>query len=262
VRGQHLRTPHPTNIIRAKIIHKKKNMLQLTPDQIHHCRRVVTTLQRHQAEIMPVLRAPYAGTSPYWFTFSENNPDLSDIDMAHPEQLQNYITSTVAAAGQAFGVGHYNEDRVIYQQSSLFQDGTAEPRSVHLAYDLWLPVGTPLYAPLSATIHSVQNNNRFLDYGATIILEHMLDDVRFYSLYGHLALRSLADKVPGQAITQGEEFAWIGAPNENGQWAPHVHAQIICDLLGRSGDFPGVARPSERDYYTTLCPDPSLLFNY
>lgn len=260
---QNLRTPHPTKLIYVKIIISKNNsMLQLTPAQTNHCQAVVTALQRHQTEITPVLRTPYAGTTPLWFNFGADNTALHQIDMAQPEQLQGYIANNLQSAGLTFGVGRYNEDRVLYRQSNLFQVDGAEARSVHLAYDLWLPIGTPLYAPLAATVHSIENNDRFLDYGATIILEHVLDDVHFFSLYGHLALNSLTGKTPGQAIAQGEQFAWIGNTTENGQWAPHVHAQIICDMLGNSGDFPGVARPSERDYYTTLCPDPSLLFTF
>jgi 4-aminobutyrate aminotransferase-like enzyme len=45
----------------------------------------------------------------------------------------------------------------------------------------------------------------------------------------------------------------------NGGWTPHVHFQIITDLLDLSCDFPGVARPSQRDVWLGLCPDPNLV---
>lgn len=237
-------------------------MPQLNTQQRVHCQAVVTALQNHQAQITPLISAPYLGTTPHWFDFSARNPGVAALDMTQPQHLQNYIQTELQNHSCRFGIGRYNEDRVCYRQSNLFQDSQSEPRSIHLAYDIWLPVGTPLYVPLPAIIHSVKNNNKFLDYGATIILEHILDNVRFYSLYGHLSLTSLTGKQPGQSLRAGELFAWIGDMTENGQWAPHVHAQIICDLLGQFGDFPGVARPSERNYYTTLCPDPSLLFKF
>src|ERR1051325_11679101 len=28
---------------------------------------------------------------------------------------------------------------------------------------------------------------------------------------------------------------------------PHVHFEVVLDMLGRTGDFPGVAPPSQRD---------------
>ncbi|HMB89916.1 MAG TPA: aminotransferase class III-fold pyridoxal phosphate-dependent enzyme, partial [Rhodothermales bacterium] len=35
--------------------------------------------------------------------------------------------------------------------------------------------------------------------------------------------------------------------------------QVITDMLGRKGDFPGVAPPSEREVWLGICPDPNLL---
>src|SRR5262249_60713068 len=46
---------------------------------------------------------------------------------------------------------------------------------------------------------------------------------------------------------------------ENGGWPPHLHFQIILDLLERDADFPGVARSSEPAVWTSLSPDPNLL---
>lgn len=237
-------------------------MVQLTSAQRLHCQQVIEVLQKNQEMIQPILRAPYLGTTPYWFDFTEKYAAVCAINLEDPQELTDYIQQTLGQTWALFGIGRYNEDRVIYRQSTLFNTDNVEPRSVHLAFDLWLPPGTPLYTPLPATIESAQDNNHFLDYGNTIILKHRLDNVTFYSLYGHLSQTSIADKVIGESIAAGELFAWIGQQTENGQWAPHVHAQIICDLLGWTGDFPGVARVSERDDYTTISPDPSLLFHF
>ncbi|WP_238593699.1 hypothetical protein, partial [Endozoicomonas atrinae] len=49
-------------------------------------------------------------------------------------------------------------------------------------------------------------------------------------------------------------------PSEvNGHWPPHLHFQVISDLLDQKGDFIGVAPKSERDYYLSICPDPNLI---
>src|SRR5437764_520425 len=42
---------------------------------------------------------------------------------------------------------------------------------------------------------------------------------------------------------------------------PHVHFQIILDLLELGADFPGVAYASQRAVWTSLSPDPNLLLS-
>ena len=46
----------------------------------------------------------------------------------------------------------------------------------------------------------------------------------------------------------------------NGNWAPHLHFQILLDLLDYTEDFPGVQTYQEQDLWADLCPDPNLLF--
>src|SRR5207302_771128 len=63
----------------------------------------------------------------------------------------------------------------------------------------------------------------------------------------------------GRRIARGQGFARVGTAAENGGWAPHVHFQIILDLLDLGADFPGVAYASQRAVWTSLSPDPNLL---
>jgi murein DD-endopeptidase MepM/ murein hydrolase activator NlpD len=108
-------------------------------------------------------------------------------------------------------------------------------------------------------VHSIANNAAYGDYGATIILGHRLDGVNFYSLYGHLSLADLSQLESGQPIKGGSLIAHFGPQTENGQWPPHLHFQLILDLEGKEGDYPGVCRFSERESYLNNCPDPDLL---
>ena len=57
----------------------------------------------------------------------------------------------------------------------------------------------------------------------------------------------------------GEEIARIGDRPGNGDWPPHLHFQIIRDLLDMGCDFPGVASPDMREVFTALSPDPNLM---
>jgi len=106
-------------------------------------------------------------------------------------------------------------------------------------------------------VHSFQFNDHFGDYGATIILEHQLDGLAIHSLYGHLSLASLSGLKEGQFIANGERFAEFGIPEENGHWPPHLHFQLIFDMQGLKGDYPGVCCYSQRAAYLANCPDPN-----
>jgi peptidoglycan LD-endopeptidase LytH len=114
-------------------------------------------------------------------------------------------------------------------------------------------------APLDGIVHSYAFNNAYGDYGATIILTHNLDGRTFHTLYGHLSLNSLKNLHEGQNIKRGDVFAEFGIPFENGQWPPHLHFQIILDMQGMKGDYPGVCAYAERANYLANCPDPDLI---
>jgi murein DD-endopeptidase MepM/ murein hydrolase activator NlpD len=146
---------------------------------------------------------------------------------------------------------------MIYHRSNHFKG--EEPRTIHLGVDIWTEAGTPVFAPLSGKVHSFRDNAGFGDYGPTIILEHLLDDTLFYTLYGHLSRASLAGLHQGQLFEKGAVLGEIGPYPENGDWPPHLHFQIITDMLGMEGDFPGVASVSKRNFYLSICPDPMLI---
>jgi murein DD-endopeptidase MepM/ murein hydrolase activator NlpD len=114
-------------------------------------------------------------------------------------------------------------------------------------------------APLNGIVHSFAFNNAFGDYGATIILTHNLQGFTFYTLYGHLCLNSIKNLNEGDLIKGGDVFAEFGIPFENGQWPPHLHFQIILDMQGLQGDYPGVCRFSEKESYLENCPNPDLI---
>jgi murein DD-endopeptidase MepM/ murein hydrolase activator NlpD len=86
-----------------------------------------------------------------------------------------------------------------------------------------------------------------------------LEEFSFYTLYGHLSLNSLKNLNGGERIEKGDVFAEFGIPMENGHWPPHLHFQIIIDLQGYEGDYPGVCKYSERKKYLANCPDPDLI---
>jgi len=174
--------------------------------------------------------------------------------------FQQFIDEQHKSGKAKYLVGGYNELREMYRRSQLFGINE-EPRSLHLGIDVWGPAGTKVYAPLGGMVHSFKFNNNFGDYGATIILQHQLDTINFYTLYGHLALKDIENLRVGKFITRGENFAHFGPPEENGHWPPHLHLQLIVDIGPWEGDYPGVCKLSEAGSYLINSPDPHFLLN-
>jgi murein DD-endopeptidase MepM/ murein hydrolase activator NlpD len=114
-------------------------------------------------------------------------------------------------------------------------------------------------APLDGIVHSFAFNDRMGDYGATIILSHALPGKCFYTLYGHLSLNSIKNLEEGERVSRGDIIAEFGIPAENGQWPPHLHFQLVEDIGGWKGDYPGVCKYSEREKWLQNSPDPEII---
>ena len=190
-----------------------------------------------------------------------SNPAINPVVLSDTTLFSNWITSQISQQGARYGIGGYNEHRIIYSRSSHF-NAEDEPRCLHLGTDIWAPDGSSIYSPLDARVHSFHFNNHFGDYGPTIILEHYLKESSFYSLYGHLSLSSFDGLFKGKVFSAGQKLATLGNPSENGNWPPHLHFQLILDLEGNEGDYPGVCKPSEKQKYLNNCPDPQRILQY
>lgn len=160
------------------------------------------------------------------------------------------------------GVGGYLEIRPFYTADSYTSEGNQGPqwRTMHLGLDVWTTAFTPVYAPLSGKIFSAHYNEGYRDYGPTLILEHQPDGgPLFYTLFGHLSPDSLKGWEKGMPVKAGQVIGAIGAPPDNGHWPPHLHFQVILDMLGETCNYPGVALAHQRSVWASLCPDPNLL---
>jgi 4-aminobutyrate aminotransferase-like enzyme/Ser/Thr protein kinase RdoA (MazF antagonist) len=186
----------------------------------------------------------------------------ADPRAAETSTLTEKIFREMKLAGAEVGVGRYDEPRLLYSSRLFGASGnpTGERRTVHLGLDLFVEPGAAVRAPLDGAVHIVANNSAPLDYGPVVILRHETSEgEEFFTLYGHLSKESLGRLKVGQGIVRGERFARVGSAEENGGWAPHLHFQIIFDLLELGANFPGVAYASQRAVWTSLSPDPNLL---
>lgn len=194
--------------------------------------------------------------------FTEQNKALTSALIADTNLFSAYIQQQLNEADALYGIGGYNEHRTVYARSRVF-DGVSETdaRCIHLGVDIWGKARTPVAAPLDGTVHSFAFNEAYGDYGATILLAHQINGAAFHTLYGHLSLADIANLKEGDFIAAGKVFAHFGEPAENGQWPPHLHFQIILNMQGKKGDYPGVCNIAERENYLQNCPDPDAFLN-
>ncbi|MEO8234317.1 MAG: peptidoglycan DD-metalloendopeptidase family protein [Flavobacterium sp.] len=169
--------------------------------------------------------------------------------------IQNYLDSNKVK----IAYGGYIETRNLYKRSTVFKNELTDERNIHIGLDLWINEQATIYSALEGKIHSFQNNTALGDYGPTIIIEHEIENIKFHTLYGHLSEASLVGKSVGDFVKKGEQIATLGLPPTNGDYAPHLHFQIIIDIENKTGDYPGVCNIKNLEYYSINCPDPNLL---
>ena len=183
-------------------------------------------------------------------------------DFDTPLKFNHKIKAMLNEGYARIGVGGYGEIRPFYTTDAYQIEGNNGPqwRTVHLGTDVWVEAGTPIFAPLNGKVHSFQNNKGDCNYGPTIILEHEVSsELTFYTLYGHLSLESLECLVKGKEIQKGKQIGTIGDLPVNGNWPPHLHFQVMLDMLENEGDFPGVSFPTEFEIWKSICPNPNEL---
>lgn len=195
------------------------------------------------------------------FDWTAGSADLEELE-ALPDMAAKTgrMLARLREAGAAVGVGRYREPRTVYRTPMFETADPDERRTIHLGIDLFMAADEPVRAPLDGRVHLIANNAAEGDYGPVVILEHRTSggDV-FYTLYGHLALRTLTHRKIGERVQRGEIIAWVGEPPTNGNWVPHLHFQLITDLLDRGADIEGVVRRSETDVWESISPNPNVI---
>ncbi|CAM3716287.1 peptidoglycan DD-metalloendopeptidase family protein [Flavobacterium chungbukense] len=190
---------------------------------------------------------------------SASNQELVDAKLETSEDFEKYIFNYLRENSAKVAFGGYIEGRFLYQRSSIFYNESKPERNIHIGLDLWTDAGTDVLAALDGKVHSFKNNEGLGDYGPTIILEHNVENEKFYTLYGHLSLESIENLNVGDHFKKGETIATLGESSVNGDYAPHVHFQIIHNIENYWGDYPGVCNAKDLNFYIENCPDPNLL---
>lgn len=190
---------------------------------------------------------------------SPDNSALNNIELETAQDYEKFIQNYLVANNAKMAYGGYKETRNLYKRSTVFKNDLTDERNIHIGLDLWINEAAPIYAALDGKIHSFQNNTALGDYGPVIILEHTVENFTFHTLYGHLNEDSLVGKEIGQIVKKGEQIGNLGLPPINGDYAPHLHFQIIIDMEGKKGDYAGVCSLNTLSFYSKNCPDPNWL---
>lgn len=205
--------------------------------------------------VSPIIDPTISISDYHTLDLSDINPDIAQVNANSSDNWEAYIATYLSKHSKKIAYGGYLEKRNIYQRSEYFKDSNSN-RNIHLGVDFWIASGTSVHAILDGTIHSFQDNKNHGDYGPTILVEHECNELTFFSLYGHLSRRSLDKLSVGQKVLSGDKIAELGDSTVNGDYAPHLHFQLILNLEGKKGDYPGVCSESEIPRYAINCPDP------
>ncbi len=219
-------------------------------------------LSANALSFAPILGVDLRTTPSIVLDWSVGSPMLSGDAAGNAEPvLTERVFAAMREAKVPVAIGRYDEARLLYVTPAFAAgDGTlSEHRTIHLGLDLFAPAGTPVFAPFDGVVHAADAHLQPLDYGGVIVLRHAIDGSEFYTLYGHLRHASFGGLRVGQHVARGEQIAALGTPAENGNWTPHLHLQVVTDLLELGSDFPGVGTASRRDVWRSVSPDPNLI---
>jgi len=190
-------------------------------------------------------------------TWAGSTSEFNDLDLFQfkIDQLQKKYPNKLIAGG-------YCEPRPLYTSSSYEKEGNNGPesRTYHIGIDFWLPAGTAVHSLFDGEVFTATNDDGYKEYGGLIILKHQENGIIFYTLNGHLSKESPLQFKVGDIIKKGDCIGYLGTPIENGEWAPHLHYQVMLSMLDYTLDFPGVAYANQIDVWKSICPDPNLLF--
>ena len=174
--------------------------------------------------------------------------------------ISKRIKKIYADDNSKIGIGLYKEKRKVYKGKNFVSLlDINQRRNIHLGIDIFIDQGTDLYAPIKGTVKIIYNNSFKYDYGPTIILEHKYRNYKFYTLYGHLSKNIFSKLKIGKKIKKGDWIGKVGNTKENGNWIPHLHFQVILDLLDNNKNFPGVGEEFLIDIWTKISPNPNLV---
>jgi hypothetical protein len=208
-----------------------------------------------RVDIQPIFKGLTG--DPLVVDMSVDSPLFDTLDVRDQQGFQRLLEEMMESRF-SWGVASYLENRatVLSQCPQMVE----EQRFYHLGLDIIVPLGTPLHAPLAATVAASGYEAGDGNYGGHVLLKHESPDFEtFYSFYGHLNQEQLP--AAGTDFSAGEAFACIGDFHENGNWFYHTHLQVITRWGFEKGYVSkGYCAAKDLAVMDGLCPSPLSLF--
>ncbi len=227
---------------------------------VPHCEKVVQWLSTQRQNFPAVVDLDFKKDPLLLLDLGISSPCFIDPrESQDTRRLNITINRALEDANCVAGIGAYGEYRLLYDDPA-FVDYGGHPRTRHLGIDIFMSAGSCVYAPVAGVVHSTANHNRRFDYGGCIILRHEIPqtDIVFFTLYGHLSPGSLRLKT-GDMVRAGEAMAVLGELDENGCWPPHLHFEIVTNMLDQTDNFAGAGSAAYAEVWQQLCPNPNLI---
>lgn len=220
----------------------------------------VVRLLKQQKNFLPVM--PHLANAPVLDLGIGSLWTGADPQALQCKELAARIGAVLQTCGARVAIGRYDEVHAPHSgaQFRSIAYGLAGPPTLQLGLDLFCEAGTAVQAPLAGRVHALGDNPKSRDQGPVVILAHESEDApAFYTLYGHLSHGSVEGLRIGQSIAAGQRFASVGDASVSGGRPPHLHFQLIVDMLDLGVEFPHMGQPALRALWHSLCPDPNLI---
>jgi len=164
-------------------------------------------------------------------------------------------------------------------EGSLRAEGNSGPIycSLHLGTDVWAKPGTPVHALFDGRVVEARREasagpapkteiEPATEIGgptgsAALVLAHRTTGgMRFYTLYGGLDPECLNRLDKERTVEKGELLGRVAPRTAGNPRVPHLHFQVMLDLLGHGCGFPRVVFPEQKAAWQGICPDPNWFF--
>lgn len=197
---------------------------------------------------------------PLYIDLSISNSTVDDICAQHTQkEFNDYIQAELHKHNKRRAVSGYLENRTSLLRK--YHQMVSENRVYHLGVDVTGSPGSEIYAPLSGEVIESFYEEGDGNYGGLAVMKHEVNGCAFYSLYGHLNVKSLP-KV-GSVIEKGEMIGKIGDFKENGNWFHHVHLQVFTEKGYKEGWInKGYCSGNDLVNIDQFCPNPVFLLRF
>jgi 4-aminobutyrate aminotransferase-like enzyme/Ser/Thr protein kinase RdoA (MazF antagonist) len=225
--------------------------------------KLTAWLETHRNDISPIIDVASTKTPPPALDLGIGSTLLgANPEHSHGVKLAEAVSDELRRLGSTVGIGRYDEARFTSAAyRSIGKDTpTDELASIHIGVDIYAAAGTPVRAPLPATVLRVTHGNAAQGSGATVTLQHRCGkDATCFTIYRQLLAESVAGLTKGQRIEPGHVIGKVGASEPDAGKLAHLHFQLATDLLDKEEGPPDMVPVSYRDVWKGLSPSPNSL---